>query len=192
MTDTTMIIIVAVLVLIIGAVLGMALSRFQRTRRLRDRFGPEYDRTVDRLGDKRQAEEELERRLEHVQNLNIRSLSAEEINRFALEWQDVQAEFVDTPLTAVQKANRLIREVMSARGYPVDDFEQRTADISVDYPDLVTNYRELRTIAKKGEAEKISTEEMRQAMLHGRELFENLIQPNGKKQVEETLEKEAV
>lgn len=192
MTDTTMIIIVAVLVLIVGAVLGMALSRFQRTRRLRDRFGPEYDRTVDRLGDKRQAEEELERRLEHVQNLNIRSLSAEEINRFALEWQDVQAEFVDTPLTAVQKANRLIREVMSARGYPVDDFEQRTADISVDYPDLVTNYRELRTIAKKGEAEKISTEEMRQAMLHGRELFENLIQPNGKKQVEETLEKEAV
>jgi hypothetical protein len=191
MTNITTIMIVAVLVLIIGAVLGMALSRLQRTRRLRDRFGPEYDRTMDRLGDKRQAEDELEGRLEHVQNLNIRSLSAEEVNRFALTWQDVQAEFVDTPLMAVQKANRLIREAMSARGYPVDDFEQRAADISVDYPDLVTNYRELRAIAKKGEVEKISTEEMRQAMLHGRELFENLIQSNGKEVEEETRQKEA-
>ncbi|HSL46304.1 MAG TPA: hypothetical protein VK897_22910 [Anaerolineales bacterium] len=175
-TNITTIIIVAVIALVVIGLLAMAMKRFQRTRRLKDRFGPEYDRTVDRIGDKRRAEEELEARLDHVQNLNIRALSAEEVNRFAMEWQATQTEFVDQPLGAVQKANRLIREVMSARGYPVEDFEQRTADISVDYPDVVTNYRELHDIATKGEREKISTEEMRQAMVAGRELFERLVQ----------------
>jgi len=177
LTNTTTIIIVAVIFLIIGGLLTMAFTRLQRTRRLRDQFGPEYDRTLDRIGDKRQAEEDLEGRLAHVQNLNIRSLTAEEVNRFALEWQATQADFVDHPLAAVQKANRMIREVMSTRGYPVDDFEQRAADISVDYPELVANYRELHAIATKGEREKISTEEMRQAMVAGRELFERLVQP---------------
>lgn len=177
-TNTTTIIILAVVALVVIGLLAVAMKRFQRTKRLRDRFGPEYDRAVDQLGDKRRAEEELEARLEHVQNLNIRALSAEEVNRFALEWQETQTEFVDRPLGAVQKANRLIREVMNARGYPVEDFEQRTADISVDYPDVVANYHELHEIATKGEREKISTEEMRQAMVAGRELFERLVQSN--------------
>lgn len=177
LTSTTTIILVAVLFLIIGGLLGMAIFRFQRTKRLKDRFGSEYDQAVERLGDKRKAEDELEGRLDHVQNLNIRALSADEVNRFALEWQKVQAEFVDEPLASVQKANRLIKEVMATRGYPLEDFEQRAADISVDYPDLVTNYRELHEIAAKGEREKISTEEMRQAMVAGRELFETLVQP---------------
>lgn len=185
---TTTIIIAAILLLVLGVAFGMAVARFQRTRRLRDRFGPEYDHTVNKLGDKRQAEEDLEGRLAHVQNLNIRSLTAEEVNRFALEWQTVQAEFVDTPQGAIQKANRLIREVMSTKGYPVEDFDQRVADISVDYPELATNYRELRAIAKKGEHEKLNTEEMRQAMLHGRDLFQNLLQSGEK--AEETFEKE--
>ena len=189
-SNTTMLVIVAVLFLVIGALLAFAITRFQRTKRLRDRFGSEYDRMVNRRGDKRQAEDELEARLAHVQKLNIRSLSAEEVNRFALEWQRIQAEFVDQPLSSVQKANRLIREVMSTRGYPVEDFEQRAADISVDYPELVTNYRELHEIAQKGEREKISTEEMRQAMVHGRELFESLVQP--KMQEEDVQQKETV
>src|SRR5215208_975907 len=130
-TNTTTLILVAVIFLVIGGLLAMAVMRFQRTKRLKDRFGSEYDHLVDRTGDKRQAEDELEARLAHVQKLNIRSLTAEEVNRFALEWQATQADFVDQPLAAVQKANRLIREVMSTRGYPVDDFEQRAADISV-------------------------------------------------------------
>jgi hypothetical protein len=176
-TNTTTIIIVAVLFLVIGGLLAMAVMRLQRTRRLRERFGPEYERTMERMGDKRQVEDELEGRLAHVQGLNIRALTADEINRFALEWQATQAEFVDQPLGAVQKADRLIREVMSTRGYPMENFEQRAADISVDYPELVSNYRELQAIAKKGESEKISTEEMRQAMVAGRELFERLVQP---------------
>lgn len=177
LTNTTTIIIVAVLFLVIGGLLATAVMRLQRTRRLKERFGPEYERTMEKIGDKRQAEDELEGRLAHVQGLNIRALTADEINRFALEWQATQAEFVDQPLGAVQKADRLIREVMSTRGYPMENFEQRAADISVDYPELVTNYHELNTIAKKGESEKISTEEMRQAMVAGRELFERLVQP---------------
>ena len=176
-TNTTTLIIVAVVFLVIGGVLAMAVMRFQRTRRLKDRFGPEYDRALDRVGDKRRAEEELEARLAHVENLDIRSLSAEEVNRFSLEWQATQTEFVDQPLGAVKKANRLIQEVMRTRGYPVEDFEQRASDISVDYPELVSNYRELHAIATKGEREKISTEEMRQAMVAGRALFERLVQP---------------
>ena len=176
LTDTTTIILVAVLLLVIGGLLAMAFTRFQRTRRLRDRFGPEYDRTLEQVGDKRRVEDELEARLAHVENLNIRALSAEEVNRFSLEWQETQTEFVDQPLASVQKADRLIQDVMRTRGYPVEDFEQRAADISVHYPDVVINYRELQEIATRGEREKISTEEMRQAMVHGRELFERLVQ----------------
>jgi hypothetical protein len=188
MSNPTTLIIAAVILLVLGGLLGIAISRFQRTGHLRERFGPEYDATVNRVGDKRQAEEELEGRLTHVQNLNIRELSAEEVNRFALEWQSVQAEFVDEPRSAVQKANRLIKEVMGTKGYPVDDFEQRAADISVDYPDLVTNYRQLHAIAAKGE--EVDTEEMRQAMVHGRNLFENLMQ--SEKTAEETYQKETI
>lgn len=190
MTDTTTIIIVVVILLIVVGLLAAAFGRFRRSKRLKDRFGPEYERAVDQIGDRRRAEEELEARLEHVQSLNIRALNAEEVNRFALEWQATQTEFVDRPLGAVQKADRLIREVMSARGYPVEDFEQRAADISVDYPDVVTNYRELHAIATKGEREKISTEEMRQAMVAGRELFERLVQ--SETSVEDVTQKERI
>jgi hypothetical protein len=113
--------------------------------------------------------------LAHVEALDIRPLTAEEINRFSLEWQNTQTEFVDEPLASVQKADRLIREVMKARGYPVEDFEQRAADISVDYPELVADYRVLHLIATKEADDDVSTEEMRQAMVHGRALFENLV-----------------
>jgi hypothetical protein len=191
LTTITTIVIVAIIFLIVGGLLGMALLRMQRSKRLRDRFGPEYDRTLKQIGDRRQAEEELEGRLAHVEHLDIRPLSAEEVNRFALEWQAIQTDFVDSPLASIQKANRLIHDVMQTRGYPVEDFEQRAADISVDHPGLVTHYRALHTIARKGEQEEISTEEMRQAVVHGRELFERLIQPGDEVEVR-VEEKEAV
>ena len=174
-TNTTQLVLVAVLFLIIGGLIAMAAMRVQRTKRLRERFGPEYDRAINEMGDKRQAEEELDARLAHVNTLKIRPLTAEEVNRFALEWQKTQTEFVDEPLTALQKADRLIREVMKTKGYPVEDFEQRAADISVDYPELVTDYRGLHLIAVKEEKDEVGTEEMRQAIVHGRALFENLI-----------------
>ncbi len=174
-TNITTIVIAVVVVLVIGGLLGMAFTRRQRTKRLQERFGPEYDRTVREIGDQRRAEEELEARLDHVKALEIRPLSTEETDRFTREWQFAQAEFVDEPLAALQKANQLIKEVMSIKGYPVDDFEQRAADISVDYPNLVIDYRELRAIATKGVDEDVTTEEMRQAMVHARALFENLV-----------------
>lgn len=174
-TNPTMIIIGAVVLLVIVALIGMAMSRARRTKQLRERFGPEYDKTVDELGNKRQAEKELEDRIAHVRALNIRALSADEVNHYALEWQAVQREFVDAPLAALQKGDRLIREVMKAKGYPVEDFEQRVADISVHYPELVADYRGMHSIAIKDTNSKPDTEEIRQAMVHGRALFENLI-----------------
>lgn len=176
MDNTTTLILVAIVALIVGGPLVMAFNRFQRSRRLRERFGPEYERIVNEAGDRQKAESELEARLAHVEALDIRPLSAEEVNRYSLEWQATQAEFVDEPLASIQKADRLIREVMKAKGYPVEDFEQRAADISVDYPELVADYRGLHMIAVKEADDQVSTEEMRQAMVHGRDLFENLMQ----------------
>jgi len=187
-TNTITIVIAVVVLLVLGGLLGLVFTRRQRTKRLQERFGPEYDRTVREVGDQRRAEDELEARLGHVKALEIRPLSVEETERFTREWQLAQAEFVDEPLTALQKANQLIKEVMSVKGYPDDDFEQRAADISVDYPDLVIDYRELRAIATKGDDEAVTTEEMRQAMVHARALFENLVQPEAK--VENTDQKE--
>lgn len=173
--NTTLVIVGVVILLIIVGLVSMAMSRTRRTKRLQERFGPEYDSALNQLGDKRQAEKELEERIAHVHALNIRPLTADEVNRYSLEWQDVQREFVDEPLMALQKADRLIREVMKAKGYPVEDFEQRVADISVDYPEMVTDYRGMHSIAIKEKKEKVTTEEMRQAMVHGRALFESLI-----------------
>lgn len=187
-TDTLTIVIAVVVLLVLVGLFAMLLARRQRTKRLQERFGREYDRTVKEVGDRRQAEEELEARLDHVKSLEIRPLSAQETERYTREWQMAQAEFVDEPLASVQRANRLIKEVMSAKGYPVDDFEQRAADISVDYPDLVIDYRELRAIANKGKDDDVTTEEMRQAMVHARALFENLVQPETR--VKDTDQKE--
>lgn len=189
-TNITTIVLAVIVAFIIGGLLGTVFTRRQRTKRLQEKFGPEYERTLNELGDKRQAEHELEARLDHVKTLDIRPLSAEETESYTNEWRVTQAEFVDEPLTALQKADRIIREVMKAKGYPVEDFEQRVADISVDYPELVTDYRGLHLIAVKEEDEEVSTEEMRQAMVHGRALFENLV--NKEAEVEEIDEKERI
>ena len=188
-TQTITLIAVAVLgALLIGGLLGIAVGRRQRTKRLQEKFGPEYEHTMHELGDQRRAEHELESRLDHVKKLDIRPLSAEEIDRFTSEWQTTQAEFVDEPRAAMQKADRLLGKVMQAKGYPIEDFEQQAADISVDYPELVMDYRGLHLIAVRGRDEKIGTEEMRKAMIHGRALFENLVR--GTENVEEVHEKE--
>ena len=189
-TNVTVIGLAVVVALIVGALIGTMVGRRQRTKRLQDRFGPEYDHTVNELGDKRRAEQELETRLDHVKKLEIRPLSAEEIDRFTSNWQATQAEFVDEPLSAMQKADRLLHDVMQARGYPVEDFEQGVADISVDYPDMVVDYRGLHQIAVKGADEEVSTEEMRTAMVHARALFENLVKGEGAR--EELNEKEKI
>lgn len=182
-TNPTLVIIGAVVLLIVVLLIGMAMSRQRRSKRLQERFGPEYDKALDDIGSKRQAEKELEERIAHVNALNIRPLNADEVNRYALEWQGVQREFVDEPLLSLQKADRLIREVMKARGYPVEDFEQRVADISVNYPEMVADYRGMHSIAIKEANDNVTTEDIRQAMVHGRALFESLMRQTSNEEV---------
>ena len=182
-TNPTLVILGAVVLLVLLVVIGMAMVRQRRTKRLQGQFGSEYERTLKKMGDRREAESDLEERIAHVNTLNIRPLTAEEANRYALEWQDVQREFVDEPLLSLQKADRLIREVMKARGYPVEDFELRVADISVNYPELVADYRGMHRIAIKEAPDNATTEEMRQAMVHGRTLFENLMKQESEEEI---------
>jgi hypothetical protein len=182
-TNPTLVILGAVVLLVLLVLIGMAMVRQRRTKRLQSQFGPEYERTLKKMGDRREAESDLEERIAHVNTLNIRPINAEEANRYALEWQDVQREFVDEPLLSLQKADRLIREVMKARGYPVEDFELRVADISVNYPELVADYRGMHRIAIKEAPDNATTEEMRQAMVHGRTLFENLMKQESEEEI---------
>jgi len=176
--DTTTIVIAVIagiILLVVGGYLGMVFARRQRSKRLQDRFGPEYDRMLNEVGDQTEVEQELEGRIEHVESLDIRELTEEEKERYTRKWRTTQAKFVDSPVVAIQEADELLTEVMEAKGYPVDDFEQRASDLSVDFPDLVTNYRGMREITSKSEREEVSTEELRQAMVHSRALFEDLI-----------------
>jgi len=190
-TTNTMVLVLAIVgALIVVGLIGALLSRYQRSKRLQEKFGPEYERTINEMGDKRQAEHELETRLDHVKKLDIRTLAAEEVDRFTSEWQTTQAEFVDEPLAAIRKADQLLSNVMKAKGYPVEDFEQGVADISVDFPDLVVDYRGLHLIATRGDKEEVSTEEMRKAMVHARALFENLVKDE--RPVEQQDEKERI
>lgn len=175
--NTSILIVVAILAVL--ALSGVIALRRQRSLKLREHFGPEYEHVVNEYGDKRRAEAELAAREERVKKLDIHPLTLEERDRFASAWQVAQARFVDEPSSAVDDADRLVNEVMAARGYPVGDFEQRAADISVDHPDVVTNYRGARGLAvanHNGDNGKVSTEDLRQAMVHYRVLFEDLLE----------------
>lgn len=168
-------IIVAVVVVAIILVAGFVWSRRRRSEHLRDQFGPEYDRAVEASGDRSKAEAELAEREKRVQKLNIRPLEPAERREFIERWSDVQARFVDDPARAVAFADALLGEVMKARGYPVSDFEQRAGDISVDHPIVVEHYRTAHDIAMRHEHGQASTEDLRQAMIHYRALFDNLV-----------------
>jgi hypothetical protein len=165
---------VLIAVVLVAAVAWFALSR-RRSEQLRHRFGPEYDRTIRSEGTVRKAEAELEARAKRVDALHIRPLPPSDATRFDAAWRAVQARFVDDPRGAVTEADRLVGEVMTARGYPVGDFEQRVADISVDHADVVVNYRAAREIAAQHAQGKATTEDLRQAMVHYRALFRDLL-----------------
>jgi len=170
-------IVIAVLILVVLAVLILALSMTGRrkSKGLQERFGPEYQRTVSETGDTRKAEKRLIRREHERAKLDITPLSAEAARAYAQRWRGVQTAFVDTPAQAVGDADRLVTEVMSARGYPVDDFEKRSADISVDHPTVVENYRAGHAIHLAAEYGDVGTEAQRQALVHYRALFEKLL-----------------
>ncbi|MBI5032271.1 MAG: hypothetical protein HZB51_17205 [Chloroflexi bacterium] len=166
-------------ILILATIISRATVRKQTTAKLQERFGPEYDRTVEQYGDQREAEKELRAREKRVANFQIRTLTREEHDRFAQAWRNAQARFVDEPSEAVADADRLVEEVMRARGYPTGDFEQRVADISVDHAGVITNYRLARDIALANRKGKASTEDLRQAMVRYRSLFDELLQTEG-------------
>jgi Na+-transporting NADH:ubiquinone oxidoreductase subunit NqrC len=174
-TTYLIIAVVLVLVVIIGVILAPIFARRKRSQRFQNKFGPEYDRTVQTAGNEKKAQAELNERQKHVDMLNIRPLSISERERYQAEWTAIQAKFVDQPGQATVEADHLIMEVMKVRAYPVSDFEQRAADISVNYPALVSNYRAAREIAIKNEQRSANTEELRQAMIYYRSLFDELL-----------------
>lgn len=177
MNNTTIIIVVALLVAVAAiAAAGWMYMQKKQTKRLRSKFGPEYDRLAEVEGGRGRAEKTLHEREKRVERLNLVPLSAEDRERFAGAWQQEQAGFVDDPPSAVANADILVTEVMKARGYPMGDFEQRAADISVDHPIVVTNYRVAHDIALRNSGGETSTEELRTALLHYRMLFEDLLE----------------
>jgi hypothetical protein len=175
-------VIIAVVVILVVAA-AFVYSQRQKTGQLRSQFGPEYDRSVREMGDRRRAEAELQKREERLAHLDIRPLAPEERTRFGDSWRSVQAHFVDDPPRAIAEADRLVTEVMRVRGYPVADFEQRAADISVDHPAVVQNYRAADAIARRSDQGEATTEELRQAMVHYRALFEDLLETEPAKEL---------
>jgi hypothetical protein len=169
------VLIAVALVLVLGL---MAWSAFTARRRkgLQQRFGSEYDHTVADAPSRREAEADLATREKRRDELEIRPLAPESQQRYAGEWRDTQEHFVDDPSGAVDDADRLIQQVMRERGYPVDDFEQRASDLSVDHPEVISNYRAAHGISIANERGKASTEDLRTAVVHYRALFTELLE----------------
>jgi hypothetical protein len=167
-------VIAAVVVLAIAAVAWLY-AQGRRRERLRTHFGPEYERAVREAGSPAKAEAVLTDRAKRVRELNIRRLSRQQAENFDREWKRIQAMFVDDPDGAVAAADRLVSEVMAARGYPIEDFDTRAADLSVEHPRVVENYRIARTLALRRNRGEAGTEELRQAVVNYRALFDDLL-----------------
>jgi hypothetical protein len=176
MNTTTLIIICSVIVIAIVIAAAIILGRKRRSEKLRTRFGnAEYDRAVQQGDSRQHAEAGLDKRTDRVESFHIKALGLGDRGRFVESWSKMQARFVDSPGDAVTEADHLLGEVMSTRGYPVSDFEQRAADISVNYPLVLENYRLAHGIAVHQTNGQASTEDLRQAMIHYRALFDELV-----------------
>jgi hypothetical protein len=165
-----------IVIVVLLAVVGVLALRQKRSAQLREGFGPEYDRVVRDRGNQGEAEAELRERRERRRSYDIRPLDATSRDRYAERWRKTQAEFVDHPASALADADNLVAEVMHERGYPVDDFEQQAADVSVDHPEVVEHYREAHAIHVRNAKQRASTEDLRQAMVHYRALFDELLE----------------
>jgi len=174
MNSTTLIIIIAIVAVTVIA--AVVISRRRRSEHLRSHFGPEYDRTLQMQGNPARAEAVLMEREQRVKKFSLRPLPPVERERYSGEWAAVQRRFVDDPSMAVTQADRLVTSVMAARGYPMTDAEQREADLSVTYPKLVQNYRSARELTQRHMAGESSTEDLRQAMVYFRSLFDELLE----------------
>jgi hypothetical protein len=163
------------IVIIVAAIVGLTLTR-RRRGSLQEQFGPEYERALEDNESRRKAEAELDERRQRRQELDIRPLSPAAASRYSDEWRGVQSRFVDQPGEAVRAAHVLVLGVMDDRGYPMSDFDQRAADISVDHPTVVENYRAAHRVSAQNEQGRAGTEDLRQAMVHYRALFEDLLE----------------
>ena len=172
----TWIILAVVIVLALAAIGAWYFYQKKRSQTLQKHFGPEYDRTVTELGSRAKGESELKAREKRVERLELIPLSAPEAVRFSEAWQALQSRFVDNPKGVVVQAEQLVRELMTKRGYPMGDFEQRAGDISVDHPDVVANYRAAQAIAVRDQRGSADTEELRKAVVHYRALFDELLE----------------
>lgn len=180
--------------LIIGALVTWLIIRRRHAGQLRQRYGREYDHAVEKTGSKRRAEAELHSREERVRQYDIQPLSNEQRASYADSWRQVQANFVDAPVRAVAEADELVTEVMRKRGYPMGDFEQRAEDLSVDHPKVVENYRAAHTLAMRSNRGQADTEDLRQAMVHYRALFDDLLETsdtNGRPEHRETVARDS-
>jgi hypothetical protein len=171
-----MLVAIVVAVAAIAIVAAFAYRNRRRRDHLRERFGPEYDNAVRAVGTTGRAEAVLEERERRVERFKIRPLQRRQAETFAQEWRRVQARFVDDPDGAVAAADRLVAEVMAARGYPLEDFDTRAADLSVDHPRVVDNYRTARALAERRSRGEAGTEELRQAVVNYRTLFDDLLE----------------
>lgn len=174
--DPKVIVAIAVVVVALIVVAAVIASRKKRREHLREQFGPEYDRAVAESGNATKAEALLAEREKRVHSFPIRSLSDADRQSYTAEWETVQQRFVDDPAMAVTEADSLVNRVMTARGYPMGDFDQRAADLSVSHPIVVQNYRSARDIAMRHSNGQASTEDLRQAMVHYRALFTDLLE----------------
>jgi hypothetical protein len=165
----------AVLIALAIAAIAWAMVQHQRTVRLKRRFGPEYDVTLSRFRSRAKAEAELLKREERVAGLKLVPITSADAARFSQAWIALQSRFVDNPKGVVAEADLVVRELMMKRGYPMADFEHRAADISVDYPGVVSNYRAAQIIAARDAAGEADTEELRKAVVHYRSLFDELL-----------------
>jgi hypothetical protein len=171
-----LVVIIGVLI-VVGVITAFIMDRDRKRRDIREGFGPEYHRELARSGgDRSQAQRELEERRKRVSTFNLQPLSGEDAQRFSDEWRRTQERFVDNPNESTGAADDLVQEVMAARGYPVEDFDQRAADISVDHPEVVQNYRRAHQISLANERGEASTEDLRQAFVYYRALFNDLLE----------------
>jgi hypothetical protein len=173
-----------VIVVLVLVALGLLMGRRRRTQHLQERFGPEYERTVTEAGDRRAAESELLDRQARREKLDIVPLEPAARVRYLEEWHRTQALFVDSPAEATREADRLIIDVMRDRGYPVDDFDQRATDVSVDHPRVAENYRAAHAVSRANEKGLASTDDLRQAFVYYRSLFAELldVEPNDRRE----------
>lgn len=187
--DTRVLIALVIVIAVVLIAAAYFVMRRRNSQHLKQKFGPEYDRTVQMQGDPRRAESVLLEREKRVGKFSLRALSPADRERYGEEWTAVQRRFVDDPSGAVTQADKLVNAVMAARGYPIGDFEQRASDISVNHPTVVQNYRAAREIAVRHNQGRSSTEDLRRAMVYYRSLFDELLESPKTQQVGETHER---